>query len=93
MDISKLENSFFLMGMRNAHLFPQILFIYFFFNIQGFFNGFIETLQCEIFSFLIGNGISASFCVKKWYFPCAVEISFLHTKGCGNAPFINFPQN
>ena len=29
-----------------------------------------------------GNDISTNF------FPCAVEISFLHTKVCRNAPFI-----
>ena len=49
-----------------------------------------------------GNGISTSFLGKKLYFHCFVkkimtsannnffpwvmEISFLHTKGCGNAP-------
>ena len=32
--------------------------------------------------------ISTNFCVKQWYFSCAVEISFLHTKGCGNDLFI-----
>ena len=30
-------------------------------------------------------GITTNFCVKKVYLPCAVKISFLHTKVCGNA--------
>ena len=35
------------------------------------------------------NDISTTFYVKRWYFPWAMEISFLHTKGCGNATFQN----
>ena len=45
-----------------------------------------------------GNGISTKFLGEEMifllhkgkndgFFPCAVEISFLHTKVCGNAPF------
>ena len=37
-------------------------------------------LLCEEMIFLLHKG-------KNHFFPCAVEISFLHTKVCRNAPF------
>ena len=53
-----------------------------------------------------GNDISTSFCVRKLYFHCPQEKKYdlvpqsiiislgpgkyLHTKGCGNAPFLLF---
>ena len=55
-------------------------------------NGFIDKLQGEISSFLMGMAFLHLF-LKKLYFPWAVEISFLHTKGCGNTPFVNIISN
>ena len=41
-----------------------------------------HKLLCEEMIFILPSGKNYHF------FPCAVEISFLHTKVCGNAPFI-----
>ena len=59
---------------RIAHLFPQGFFIYLFFNIRWFFNGSIYW-KITGWNPLIsnGNGISTSFCEKKWCFHCPRE--------------------
>ena len=61
------------------------------------FNGFIEKLQDEISSFLTVTAFPHPFgeemifplpSKKNHFIPWAVEISFLHSKGCVNSPLI-----
>ena len=72
----------------NAHLFPQGFFIYFFFEIWWILNGFIEKIQGKISSFLTGMAFPHPFVWRNDI--STMELSFLHTKGCVNAPINKF---